>query len=218
MTGKRFEMLEKRCKALEKKHLIRVYISSLFLLVTVLGVFWFVYTPKEVYVETSPLPSSAEVVVAEKVELNETQDIASVVVTQTPIEPIDTNVPTLFLAPKFKSKEENVTLTQQDLEAERLLFLKENSLVEAYKYAPTYENAYVLAQFCFEQKLYDEAIDWAKRANKLNPNAEQTWIIYAKSKFHLGDREEAISSLERILGYIKSEEINELLNFYKGQR
>jgi hypothetical protein len=42
--------------------------------------------------------------------------------------------------------------------------------------------------------------------------------LYAKAKFHLGYPQEAISSLELFLSYIKSPEVEALLTFYKGQQ
>ena len=59
---------------------------------------------------------------------------------------------------------------------------------------------------------------WAKESSKLEPISDKPWLIYAKSKFHLGERAEAIRSLELISGYVNSNEVKELLNFYKGQQ
>lgn len=94
---------------------------------------------------------------------------------------------------------------------------EEHEWLKRYQVASNFENAYVLAYFYFERKAYSEAILWAKEANKHNTNSEKPWLIYAKAKFYLGDRAEAIRSLELYLSYINSKEVAELLNFYKGQ-
>lgn len=94
----------------------------------------------------------------------------------------------------------------------------EESLLKNFHSASTFKTAFELANYYFDLKEYTKAIVWAKEASKLGPTSEQPWLIYAKSKFYLGEKEEAIRSLEIYLGYSSSKEVKDLLNFYKGQQ
>ncbi|MDD2383690.1 MAG: CDC27 family protein [Sulfurospirillaceae bacterium] len=94
----------------------------------------------------------------------------------------------------------------------------EESLLKNFHSTSTFKTAFELANYYFDSKEYTKAIVWAKEASKLGPTSEQPWLIYAKSKFHLGEKDEAIRSLEIYLGYSSSKEVKDLLNFYKGQQ
>ncbi|MDD3344424.1 MAG: CDC27 family protein, partial [Sulfurospirillaceae bacterium] len=93
----------------------------------------------------------------------------------------------------------------------------EEALLKNFHSANTFNTAYELAEFYFNAKEYPKAIVWAKESSKLGPTSEKPWIIYAKSKFYLGEKTEAIRALEIYLGYSSSKEVKDLLNFYKGQ-
>lgn len=94
----------------------------------------------------------------------------------------------------------------------------EEALLKNFQSSNTFATAIALAQFYFDKKEYIKAISWAKESSKLEPVSDKPWIIYAKSKFHLGERAEAIRSLELFVGYVNSKEAKELLTFYKGQQ
>lgn len=158
------------------------------------------------------------------------------------------NYDTLLLAPKIKNgikqvpTEEKVVLTppvQQNLEVKDFSLNEElkapgetktvlnmsvkslgaeESLLKNFHSVSTFKTALELAEYYFEAKEYAKAIAWAKESSKLGPTSEKPWIIYAKSKFYLGEKKEAIRSLEIYLGYSSSKEVKDLLNFYKGQQ
>lgn len=94
----------------------------------------------------------------------------------------------------------------------------EERLLKRLESKKSFEDAYALSLYYFEEQMYDKAIIWAQEAIKLDQKSDRPWIIYAKAQFHQGKREEAVSSLEQSLSYIASEEIQELLIFYKGQK
>jgi hypothetical protein len=94
----------------------------------------------------------------------------------------------------------------------------EEALLKNFHSSKGFSEALALTHFYFEQKEYVKAISWAKESSKLKPVSDEPWILYAKSKFHLGDKAEAIRSLELFLGYVNSKEVKDLLLFYKGQR
>lgn len=95
---------------------------------------------------------------------------------------------------------------------------EEEALLKNFQSSNNFKTAYSLAEFYFNKKEYTKAISWAKDSSKLEPTSDKPWIIYAKSKFYLGDKSEAIRSLEVFLAYTSSKEVKDLLIFYKGQQ
>ncbi len=95
---------------------------------------------------------------------------------------------------------------------------QEEALLKNFHSAKTFAEAIALTHYYFEQKEYLKVILWAKESSKLKPSSVEPWLLYAKSKFYLGEKEEAIRSLELFLSYTNSKEAKELLTFYKGQQ
>ncbi len=220
MTHNRFEELEKRCKTLYKKQLLKIGAGVIGVGVVCVGSILSLKQtpPQEVLVsQTLSLPLSEEAQTPKPHERVEDVNETVVEVVEVEKEPEAFKEPVLFLAPHFTPKKK-AKLPQKEIEAANHLLHTERVLMNHFQQMSNYENAYALAQFYFEQKAYYEAIAWTKKANKLNPNSDVTWLIYAKSKFALGEVEVAIDALERILEYIKSKELQELLDFYKGQQ
>lgn len=94
----------------------------------------------------------------------------------------------------------------------------EEALLKNFHSSNNFKTAYSLAEFYFNKKEYLKSISWSKEASRLEPTSDKPWIIYAKSKFYLGDKSESIRSLEVFLAYASSKEAKDLLNFYKGQQ
>lgn len=213
MTSARFEELEKRCSRLKKVRIIRIVFSIAFLfLVSFGGYYWMHHTVDEPRVATTaPLPKTdaLPVPVTEHTESNvtleeEEQNLSQKVENET-----------LFLEPHIYKNDAKLPL--EETQAATRALSHEQQLLKRYNAVQNFENAYALAHFYFEQKSYGEVVTWAKETSKHNSQSEKPWILYAKAKFYLGDRTEAIRSLELFLSYINSKEAQELLNFYKGQ-
>ncbi len=94
----------------------------------------------------------------------------------------------------------------------------EEALLERFKTAHDFESAVALANLYFEKQKYKKSIEWSKKASKLNPDDEVAWIIFAKSKYALGDKNGALRSLKLYLGYYSSDEAQKLLRLYKGKK
>ena len=94
----------------------------------------------------------------------------------------------------------------------------EEALLKNFHSSNAFAEAIALAHFYFERKEYVKAIAWCKESSKLKPVSDEPWLLYAKAKFHLGERTEAIRSLELFLSYVNSKDVRELLTFYKGQQ
>lgn len=214
MTSTRFEELERRCSKLKKARIIRlVFIIASLFLVGFSSYYWtnhshisLVVTPTSI-----PTPVATEVqsiIVSDQNESNLTMPEKTIVPEIVPEE-------ILFLAPQLSKKDAKLPVNETKTTTNSLSV--EAQLLKNYNTVQNFDNAYALAYFYFERQSYSDVIIWAKETSKHNSSSEKPWILYAKAKFLLGDRAEAIRSLELYLGYINSKEAHELLNFYKGQ-
>lgn len=88
-------------------------------------------------------------------------------------------------------------------------------LIQAFNTAPNYDTALRLANDFYAQNDFDNAALWAKKANQLNREAEEAWLLYAKSYYAQGKKSEAISVLELYLNYKDSRVASKLLRSWK---
>lgn len=72
-------------------------------------------------------------------------------------------------------------------------------LLNNYKLFPEYETAIKIANIYFSQKKYDKCIEWAKKANNINPEDAESWLLYSKSLVKLGKNKEAKQLLDSYL-------------------
>lgn len=214
MTSARFEELEKRCAKLKKARIIRIVfiIASLFLVG--FGSYYWMHHNAQAPLVIAPIPPVQTVQVQTLVsEQNQSTAVTTEQEESNASKTIEEE--TLFLAPHIYKNDAKLPLDETQAAARSLN--QEQQLLKHYNAVQNFNNAYALAHFYFEQKSYSEVVTWAKEASKHNSRSEKPWILYAKAKFYLGDRAEAIRSLELFLSYINSKEAQELLNFYKGQ-
>ena len=95
---------------------------------------------------------------------------------------------------------------------------KESVLIKNYKNLKNYKSALKLATFYFDKKDYKKCIYWAKIASQLGKTADKPWILYAKAKYNLHQKEDAIKSLQMYLNYFDSKDVYELLRKFKKER
>ncbi len=55
--------------------------------------------------------------------------------------------------------------------------------------------AIIIAQEYYRQKLYPLAIKWSLKANNIDKNNEDSWLIFAKSMYKMGKKETALNAL-----------------------
>lgn len=87
--------------------------------------------------------------------------------------------------------------------------------VDAYRSNPKYETALAAARDFYAQENFVDAAIWAKKANQLNREAEEAWLLYAKSYYAQGRKNEAIGILELYLNYKDSKAASELIRTWK---
>ena len=75
----------------------------------------------------------------------------------------------------------------------------------------SYDLAIKIAQAFYDKGAYTKALEWAKRANKLDRQKEEAWILYAKTLYKLGKKQKAKQLLKVFLDYKDSQEAKQLL-------
>lgn len=217
MTDSRFEELERRCAKLRRVRIFRFVSIVMCLFLASLGCYyWFYYRQQPSEVQAVEIHSSASDINVSVESVEEDKNESLPMSAEISVAPqVEVTNEILFLEPRvYKSRAQ---LPSAELEEAKRSLNEEQHLLKRFHAKKDFANAYALAQFYFERKSYSEVILWAKEASKRNARSDLPWILYAKAKFCLGDRAEAIRSLELFLGYINSKEVQELLNFYKGQ-
>jgi tetratricopeptide (TPR) repeat protein len=92
---------------------------------------------------------------------------------------------------------------------------KADTPLEAYQNNPKYETALAVARDYYAKQNFTDAATWAKKANQMNREAEEAWLLYAKSYYAQGRKSEAIGVLELYLNYKDSKAASELMRTWK---
>jgi len=86
------------------------------------------------------------------------------------------------------------------------------NLIDNYQLSPDYSTAIKITKIYFKHKNYKKSIEWAKKANEINPEDSKSWLLYAKSLVKLGKRNRARLLLENYLKvYGNNQEITNYL-------
>ena len=73
-----------------------------------------------------------------------------------------------------------------------------------------------LARLNFRNNNFKEAIKWSLAANDIDNSLEESWIIFAKSKYKLKQSDDAIKALREYNKNLNKASINELINKIKS--
>jgi hypothetical protein len=87
--------------------------------------------------------------------------------------------------------------------------------LSAFDNNPKYETALAVARDYYGKSNYSEAAIWAKKANQMNREGEEAWMLYAKSYYAQGRKNEAIGVLELYMNYKDSKAAAEQLHIWK---
>ncbi len=80
---------------------------------------------------------------------------------------------------------------------------------------PKYETALAVARDYYGKNNFVEAAVWAKKANQMNREGEEAWMLYARSYYAQGRKNDAIGVLELYLNFKDSKAALELLRTWK---
>ncbi|WP_462113228.1 CDC27 family protein [Campylobacter concisus] len=78
------------------------------------------------------------------------------------------------------------------------------------------EIALKIARKCYQDKRYSDTIKWALSANNLDSSIEESWVMFAKAKYMLKQKDDALRALEEYNKNKNKPEINELINKIKS--
>ena len=221
MTPEHFYELEDRYKRFQKKRYLKFSVGALvgsaILGVGVFGVLSFLPmdAAQEKNLEQNALvqnESNQSAELAAQTLLSSDDNASSNVVE----DPMAFKSTVLFLDVKGLNKPQTKASQKESKEAQAKK--DEPALLQQFSVKPCFEHAIVLAEFYHNEKLYQESMEWSKKAISFDVNASKSYIIYAKSQMAMGKKDEAISTLELYLKDSKSPEAQTLLNSYKGQK
>jgi tetratricopeptide (TPR) repeat protein len=226
MTNSRFEDLEKRVLNIKIKKYIKIFlllaVFSALVVYSVNSNFLKEKTPKKPpHVDTIEVNNTAKKV-EDKVEENlyDTINLSpTIIIPKIQVKAQDKKqnnvqeVKALKVTPPVVKKK--VTVEKQ-INFKIKEVKSEEALLERFSLAGDYESSVGLAKLYFEKSKFEKAIYWSKKASKINAEAQESWIVYAKAKVALNQKEDAIKSLELYLNYFTSDDISQLLITYKG--
>ncbi|MCJ7765185.1 MAG: CDC27 family protein, partial [Thiovulaceae bacterium] len=87
-----------------------------------------------------------------------------------------------------------------------------NSVIRRFEEQKNPALSLFIAKKYYAQGSYEEAYNYALETNKLNPNIEDSVLIFSQSLVKLGKREEAITTLKAYLDRSNSTEATSLLD------
>ena len=70
------------------------------------------------------------------------------------------------------------------------------NLISRFKSTGNVKYAILLAQEYYSKKDYKNAEKWSFTVNNLNKNLEEGWVVFAKSRYKMGKKEDAIMVLD----------------------
>ena len=105
-----------------------------------------------------------------------------------------------------KIKLANIMHSDVDVELLQKKFLEHKS----------YEIAIRIAKEYYSQQRYEKSLLWAKEANHLNRKKEQSWILYARSLYVLGEKEKAIKILKLYKHFASSKKVERILQRWQS--
>jgi len=84
-------------------------------------------------------------------------------------------------------------------------------LYKQYEKDPEYDLALKISQAYYVDKKFSKSSLWAKKANMLNKESDSAWIMYAKSEYARGNKDQAKEILQLYLGNKNSKDAEMLL-------
>ena len=93
-----------------------------------------------------------------------------------------------------------------------------NELKKLFQKRKSYTVAVTIARSYFKKGDYKSALKWAKQANTLDAQKEESWLLYAKSLYHLGEKKSAIKLLHFYLKFQNSSKVEELLHKWENEK
>lgn len=213
-----FDLLQKKCKARAFKRLLRIVLRILGSIV-LLGVGAFGYFQWKMSTQQPVIAKPSAKVIA-PVQKEENTSIPSAVipkvvkVTITPTSVPEAILPTPITSTAPIASKPSPAPTNRLLEVSNASSAS-MSPEQTYQRSPKFETALGIARDFYTKEDYVQAAIWAKKANQMNREAEEAWLLYARSYYAQGKKNEAIGVLELFLNYKDSKAANDLIKAWK---
>jgi len=156
------------------------------------------YNPDRIAISSAVKPSSASA--KTKPVSAPVQDVP-VTITLPPL-PAQSAVAKTIPANRLLSVHSSIKNTTQDF-------------INLYNTNPKYETALAVARSFYTKENFVNAAFWAKKANQINREGEEAWLLYAKSTYAQGHTADAIAILELYLNYKDSKAATELIKTWR---
>jgi hypothetical protein len=89
-------------------------------------------------------------------------------------------------------------------------------LEERFRRNGDFETALTLSEEYYKNSDYQKALKWAVSANSIDSKNEKSWILFAKSSYKLGRKQDAINALDNFAKTGGSDQIRALLRQLKA--
>lgn len=220
-----FDQLVARCQASRRRRMIRIGFTVttivLFLSASIAAYqTWFtpkvIRTSSTISPKTAPVPPQLKPALSVIEEFNKTSIPPSISKHETPTKQLQ-SIPTATIPKPIINFPKNEVPTIPP--AGSTLFEVNTQIsnpIDAYENNPKYETAMIAARDFYAQENFIDAAIWAKKANNMNREAEEAWLLYAKSMQAQGRSNEAIDILELYLNYKESKAAVELIKGWQS--
>ena len=242
MNSAKFEELEKKVKKIKTKRYIKVFL--LFCLLSFAGYFMLIQfertkksikkvevkkepkkvvrvkkeiekkSVKEVEIESKVTKKDSNLTTVKNIEKKATYDTIKLY----PVITIDKQQEKKPIKPKNEKRKNLFVKEKKKIDLVVKEVKSEDALIERFKVAGDYESAISLARLYFEKKNYNRVVLWAKKASKIKPKEDEAWLLFAKAKYAMNKKDEAIKALELYKEYFKSKNIERLLFRYRSEK
>lgn len=158
----------------------------------------------------SNVKQQSEQIVAQIKNMNSTTSSSSIQNSNNEIKPYNNinNNETYEQIPVVKQK---VKLTQESNVATLI------DIMKRFNESHDPNDSLFLAISYYEKKEYNKSLFWAIETNKITEEIEDSWIIMAKSKFYLGDKNEATRILRAYASKTGSKEALNIINEFENE-
>ncbi|HDZ5087342.1 TPA: transformation system protein [Campylobacter jejuni] len=107
---------------------------------------------------------------------------------------------------EIKAIQENTYVSKIEIDSK---ILNISDLKKSFYQNPSYEKALNLAKKYFDIKAYQKTVFWALKANELDRQKQDSWLIFAQAKRALGEEKEAQNALDAYINYYGFMELDE---------
>lgn len=193
MTKTQILELENNFKAYKTKLFIKKALFLSAMLLVVMAIFWAfeLYSKKQ---ETLKMALDEKNKMQKKLELAKIETQKAQILAKK-----QENLPAQDLSAKQRSKIVVQAYTMND-----------KALKKQFNKGANYKTALNLAHLYLIDKKYEEALFWSLKANELEKKDKDSWIIFAKAKFALGQKDEAKRALQNFMSFYGGELSQEL--------